>query len=410
MATLPNDTGQATVSNGCGTNTVTQSPATGTVLSLGAHVVTLNVTDSNGSSSTCTFSVTVADQTAPSITCPANTTVAAGANCSATLANYAASVTATDNCTANPTETQSPNAGTTISGTQVVTLTATDAAGNTSDCSFSVSVTDNTLPTITCPLNIVVGTTGNQCNAVAVYTSPVGTDNCSGSTTVRTAGLASGSNYPVGVTTNIFRVTDASGNTATCSFTVTVTDQTPPTVTCPANTTVSAGANCVGILGTYSASASDNCTSNPTPVQNPAAGTAFTGSQVVTFSANDAAGNTGTCTFTVIVSDQTAPGITCPANTTVAAGANCSATLTNYAATVTATDNCAANPNETQSPAAGTTFTGSQVVTLTATDAAGNTATCSFLVTVADQTAPSITCPANTTIAAGANCTATLAN
>jgi hypothetical protein len=463
MALLPNYVSQASVTGGCGTTNVTQSPVFGTNLSLGAHVVTLTVFDSNGSSSACTFTVTIVDQTPPSITCPANTTVAGGSNCTATLANYAATVTATDNCTANPTETQSPTAGTTISGTQVVTLTAGDAAGNSASCSFSVSVTDNTtpsivcpgnvlanstagqcsavatfiapvgtdncpgvvtiqttglasgatfpvgtttntfratdaagntvscaftvtindnqVPTITCPLNIVVGT-GNFCNAVVVYTSPVGTDNCSGSITVQTAGWPSGTAFPVGVTTNLFRVTDASGNTASCTFTVTVTDQTPPTVTCPANTTVSAGANCAGILGTYSASATDNCTSNPTPVQSPAAGTAFTGSQVVTFSANDAAGNTGTCTFTVIVGDQTAPGITCPANTTVAGGANCSATLANYAATVTATDNCSANPNETQSPAAGTTFTGAQVVTLTATDAAGNTATCSFLAPV----------------------------
>ena len=35
--------------------------------------------------------------------------------------------------------------------------------------------------------------------------------------------LASGSAFPVGKTTNTFKVTDAAGNTATCSFVVTVT-------------------------------------------------------------------------------------------------------------------------------------------------------------------------------------------
>jgi HYR domain len=39
---------------------------------------------------------------------------------------------------------------------------------------------------------------------------------------VQTAGLASGNAFPVGVTTNTFRVTDAAGNLATCSFTVSV--------------------------------------------------------------------------------------------------------------------------------------------------------------------------------------------
>lgn len=64
------------------------------------------------------------------------------------------------------------------------------------------------------------------------FTPPVGTDNCTGQTTTQTAGLASGTTFPVGVTTNTFRVTDASGNTATCSFTITVNDTEFPLITC----------------------------------------------------------------------------------------------------------------------------------------------------------------------------------
>ncbi len=60
------------------------------------------------------------------------------------------------------------------------------------------------------------------------------------------------------------------------------------------------------------------------------------------------------------------------------------------------------NPTKTQSPAVGTTLSlGAQIVTLTATDAAGNTGACSFSVTVVDQTAPSISCPANATATSG---------
>jgi uncharacterized cupin superfamily protein len=57
---------------------------------------------------------------------------------------------------------------------------------------------------------------------VVTYTTPVGTDNCTGQTTTQTAGLASGSTFPVGTTTNTFKVTDAAGLMATCSFTVRV--------------------------------------------------------------------------------------------------------------------------------------------------------------------------------------------
>jgi len=57
---------------------------------------------------------------------------------------------------------------------------------------------------------------------VVTYTAPVGTDNCPGATTTQIAGLASGATFPAGTTTNTFKVTDAVGLTAQCSFKVTV--------------------------------------------------------------------------------------------------------------------------------------------------------------------------------------------
>jgi hypothetical protein len=84
-----------------------------------------------------------------------------------------------------------------------------------------VTVIDNTPPTITCQANIIADFDAAVNGAVVTYTAPVGTDNCA-STTAQIAGLPSGSTFPTGTTTNTFRVTDASGNTAECSFKVTV--------------------------------------------------------------------------------------------------------------------------------------------------------------------------------------------
>ncbi|MBK8112912.1 MAG: HYR domain-containing protein [Saprospiraceae bacterium] len=120
-------------------------------------------------------------------------------------------------------------------GTTTNTFRVTDASGNTATCSFTVTITDNELPSITCPANIGQNVTSGTCGRVVTYTSPVGSDNCSGPITIQTAGFASGATFPVGTTTNTFRVTDASGNTATCSFTVTITDNELPSITCPAN-------------------------------------------------------------------------------------------------------------------------------------------------------------------------------
>jgi len=47
-------------------------------------------------------------------------------------------------------------------------------------------------------------------------------------TTTQTEGLASGSSFPIGITTNTFVAKDASGNIATCSFDVIVINKTDP--------------------------------------------------------------------------------------------------------------------------------------------------------------------------------------
>lgn len=51
--------------------------------------------------------------------------------------------------------------------------------------------------------------------------------------TTQTSGLASGSSFPTGTTTNAFKATDGFGNISTCSFDVVVTDNEFPVITCP---------------------------------------------------------------------------------------------------------------------------------------------------------------------------------
>ncbi|MBK9452429.1 MAG: HYR domain-containing protein [Bacteroidetes bacterium] len=102
---------------------------------------------------------------------------------------------------------------------------------------LTVVISDSELPTITCPVNITGNNDPGLCSKVVTFSAPVGADNCAGPTTTQTAGLASGSAFPVGTTTNAYLVTDAAGNTATCSFTVVISDNELPTITCPANIT-----------------------------------------------------------------------------------------------------------------------------------------------------------------------------
>ena len=56
---------------------------------------------------------------------------------------------------------------------------------------------------------------------------------------VEKAGLTSGSAFAIGSTTVFYTSTDSSSNAATCSFTVTVTDNEASTVLCLSNVIVS---------------------------------------------------------------------------------------------------------------------------------------------------------------------------
>jgi hypothetical protein len=111
-------------------------------------------------------------------------------------------------------------------------------------------------PTLTCPANITVNNTPGQCGAAVVY--PPATGGGSPPPTV-TYSIASGSFFPVGTTTVTATATNICGVT-TCTFTVTVVDTQPPTITCPSNITRNNDPNLCSAVVTYAApTASDNC-------------------------------------------------------------------------------------------------------------------------------------------------------
>ncbi|MBB3838374.1 hypothetical protein FHS57_002379 [Runella defluvii] len=375
--------------------------ASGATFPVGVTTNTFRVTDANNQTAECSFTVTVVDAEAPKITCPANITVNNTTGQCGAVVTYTAPV-GSDNCSGAVTiQIAGLASGATFPvGVTTNTFRVTDANNQTAECSFTVTVVDAEAPKITCPANITMNNTTGQCGAVVTYTAPVGSDNCSGAVTTQIAGLASGATFPVGVTTNTFRVTDANNQTAECSFTVTVVDAEAPKITCPANITVNNTTGQCGAVVTYTAPVgTDNCSGAvTTQIAGLASGATFpVGVTTNTFRVTDANNQTAECSFTVTVVDNEPPTVTCPATQTLALGLNCSALMPDYKNLVTQSDNCGIK-SVTQSPVAGTIVSGNSTVTITVTDNSDNTSSCTFTVNVVDNTAPTITCPANITV------------
>jgi hypothetical protein len=388
---LPNYTSLATTGDNCGVQSVTQSPAAGTPVSgAGNMTVTLTVTDVNGLTNTCTFTVTKVDNTPPSITCPATQTLELGANCTATLPNYTSLATTGDNCGVQSV-TQSPAAGTPVSGAgnMMVTLTVTDVNGLTNTCTFTVTKVDNTAPSITCPATQTLVLGANCTATLPNYTSLATTgDNC-GVQGVTQSPEAGTSVSGAGNLTVTLTVTDLNGLTNSCTFTVAKVDNTPPSINCPTPKTLVVGANCTATLPNYTSLAptGDNC-GVQSVTQSPEAGTTVSGvgNTTVTLTVTDVNGLTNSCTFTVTKMDETPPTVVCK-NTTVFLNAAGNYTL--QAADVfnatASSDNCSGVLTVTNiSPA---TVSCAQIgqtipVTVTVEDAAGNSTTCTAQITV----------------------------
>src|SRR5439155_629350 len=198
--------------------------------------------------------------------CPASVTVPSTAGTCGAAVIYATPA-GTDRCSSATTaQTAGAASGAVFPiGTTLNTFRVTDAAGNPASCSFSVTVVDAEAPTIACPANVTVPSTPGTCGAAVGYAAPVGSDRCSGATTVQTAGSPSGSAFPLGTTSNTFQATDGAGNAASCSFTVTVVDAEPPTIACPANVTVPSTPGACGAVVTYAAPVgADRCSATTT--------------------------------------------------------------------------------------------------------------------------------------------------
>lgn len=367
---------------------------------LGTHSVTLTVEDESGNQSTSTSTVTVVDNTAPSVSAQ-NVALVLDASGNATLSTSQVSTGVSDNCTSSGDITLSLNKTSfTCSdiGNTTVTLTAEDASRNQGTATATITVSEQIAPTaVAQDITVQLGSNG----LVSVDPEDVNngsSDNCTSATDlIFTLNESSFDCADIGSHSVILTVEDESGNQSTATATVTVEDQSAPSLLFKGGAQISLDINGLATLSSSDviSSTTDNCTDGGDIIIT-LAKTSFDcsnlGSNSVNVTVEDASGNQESADATITVVDQIAPTINIQ-DATIQLNANGSATLTFQDLDNGSVDNCTAATDLITSLDK-TSFTcsdiGSHTVTVTIEDASGNQSTATATVTVEDSITPTV--------------------
>lgn len=221
-------------------------------------LLTLMTTDANGCNAICQEEILVEDINPPAITCPASVNVQADPQQGYATINLSAPL-ATDNCSSADSLSYiwSMTAPTFSSGTGLipsphqfnvgttnVTYTVSDPCGNQASCTFSITVTPNDPPDITCPPDKLQNTDAGTCSASLDPGIPAlnaGSLPVSWQWQMSGATIASGTGLPISPipytfntgTTQIRWIASNSSGSDTCYQTITVVDNQPPQFTLP---------------------------------------------------------------------------------------------------------------------------------------------------------------------------------
>ncbi|MFT4659860.1 MAG: gliding motility-associated-like protein [Patiriisocius sp.] len=399
------------VSDACGISSVTNNaPA---VYGVGVTTVIWTVTDSNGNETTCSQNLVVEDNAAPTINCPPNVSIDTDPGV-AVAAVAVAQATANDDCgidnIVNDYTGTNNASGVYPIGTTVVTWIATDVNGNNVSCSMTVTVNDGENPEVICPENPSIIAELGQCEAFVTVDIPLATDNNGIQSLINDfngTNNASGI-YQVGVTTVTWTATDFDGNTSSCVMTVTVLDETPPSINCQSDVNVNVDQDeCVTVSVTLdSPSISDECGLNGSSIGSDAPNFFEVGVTTVTWTIADVNGNVSTCTQIITVEDNIAPSIECPDDITLSADEMATSTFVNIGIPAVS-DNCEIesliNDFNNTGNASDVYELGVTIITWTVTDVNGLTASCTMTVNVIDSEAPPIECPENVDVNANAD-------
>ncbi len=275
-----------------------------------------------------------------------------------------------------------------------------------------IQVEDKTPPVVTTPANRTVGTSGNQCDALVTLSAASATDDCSAVTIAPVweygQGFGPFANVPLGSHVVTYVATDACGNSASTTAVVTVVDNSPPTVVCSGALQLSLGSN--GMANLYATALNggsyDQCGGLTLAISRD--GVTYASSLVVTCAdlpnqvpvtlrVRDEVGLDNFCVSHVTVRDFLKPTLVCPANATLTCRQDYHDLF--LTGTALATDNCTLHSLDSTHTVA---WNGCHIGLVTrawrATDAAGNTKSCTQIISLVPINTTTVAFPADLTV------------
>src|SRR6185369_13314164 len=205
---------------------------------------------------------------------------------------------------------------------------------------------------------------------------------------VQTAGLPSGSVFPIGKTTNSFTATDASGNSSVCSFDVTVTDNQPP-IAIAQNRTIqldSTGSATIS-AAEINIGSSDNCSIVSMNLSKTNFDCNNIGDNTVTLTVTDIGGNTTSAAAVVTVVDNVSP-IARAKNVTIYLDSVGTASVAAETVDNGSSDNCIIGTYFLSQISFDCSSVGDNTVVLTVIDLSNNLSSDTAIVKVIDNRAP----------------------
>ena len=369
----------------CGIQSMTISQTNFDCTNLGEQSVILTVTDNNGNETTCSGTITITDTQMPQAYCKDLTAVLDH------YGNYLLEPSAINNNSSDECGILSMNVSQTNfdcsnTGEHSIILSVTDNSGNSNTCTSIITITDSYAPQAFCKdLTVMLDPSGNyQLNPSAINNNS--SDECGiQATTVNQTSFDCTSLGAHSVTLNVI---DNSGNTNSCTASITISDGYAPQASCK-DMTVSLNQSGNYILNSNSIdnNSSDECGILSMNVSQTNFDCSNLGETPITLTISDNNGNTASCTATITVEDYLAPVALCK-NKNLKLDLQGQAQLQVEHLDEGSYDNCQIQSLVLSQTDFSCSDLGDHMISLTVTDEQGNSSTCEAQVSIMDDIKP----------------------